>query len=150
MCLIFPVILIVIVTVILQSKEIESRNCWYALWLWLWLRQWQKITYKISPLKSKHSIAYCVSKRPPKLYNEAKRRNKANAVAFDTQRVTDYGHQERAFFKILELLGLGRHFRLIFWGTIGLFSAGLSAPILVLWAPCLCFILFNHYFYKKG
>jgi hypothetical protein len=30
--------------------------------------------------------------------------------------------------------------------TFGVFSAGLSAPILVLWVPCPCFPLINHYF----
>ena len=46
--------------------------------------------------------------------------------------ITDYGHPERAFFKNLELLGLGRHFGLKFFEAFGVFSAGLSAPILVL------------------
>jgi hypothetical protein len=32
---------------------------------------------------------------------------------------------------------------------LGIFSAKLSAPILVQWGPCPCFSLFNHYFYKK-
>ena len=34
------------------------------------------------------------------------------------------------------------------WG-IGVFSGNLPAPILVLWVPCPCFPLINHYFYKK-
>ena len=41
---------------------------------------------------------------------------------------TDYGHPERAFFKILELLGLGRHFGLKCFEAFGVFSA----PILIL------------------
>ena len=61
-------------------------------------------------------------------------------------RGTDYGHPERAFLKNLELLGLGRHFGLKFFEAFGVFSVGLSAPILVLWVLCPCFY---HYFYKK-
>ena len=34
-------------------------------------------------------------------------------------------------------------------GHFGVFSADLSAPILVQWVPCPCFSLINHYFYKK-
>ena len=34
-------------------------------------------------------------------------------------------------------------------GAFGVFSAKLSAPILVQWVPCPCFPLFNQYFYKK-
>ena len=60
--------------------------------------------------------------------------------------ITDYGHSEKAFFKNFEL-GLGRHFRLTFFEAFLISSAGLSAPILVLWGPC--FPLFIHYFYKK-
>ena len=33
--------------------------------------------------------------------------------------------------------------------VFGVFSADLSAPILVLWVRCPCFTLINHYFYKK-
>ena len=38
-----------------------------------------------------------------------------------------------------------------FWDIchLGLFSADLLALILVLWVPCPCFPLINHYFYKK-
>ena len=50
-----------------------------------------------------------------------------------TYQVTDYGHPERVFFRKSQ--------------TFGVFSADLSAPILVLWVPC--FPLINHYFYKK-
>ena len=57
--------------------------------------------------------------------------------------------QRELFFKNLELLGLGRYFGLKFFEAFGVFSTGLSAPILVLWVPCPCFPLFNHYFYKK-
>ena len=46
--------------------------------------------------------------------------------------LTDYGHPERAFFKNLKLLGLGRHFGLKCFEAFVVFSAGLSAPILVL------------------
>jgi hypothetical protein len=35
-----------------------------------------------------------------------------------------------------------------FWGIWGIFGY-ISALILVLWVPCPCFSLFNHYFYKK-
>ena len=34
-------------------------------------------------------------------------------------------------------------------GIFGVFSAKLSAPILVQWVPCPCFPLFHHHFYKK-
>ena len=33
--------------------------------------------------------------------------------------------------------------------NFGVFSADLSAPILVLWIPCPCFPLINHFFYKE-
>ena len=57
----------------------------------------------------------------------------------------DYGHPERAFvFKKLDFLGLGRHFGLKLFEAFGVFSAGLSAPILVLWVPFPCFPLFLH------
>ena len=42
---------------------------------------------------------------------------------------------QRAFFKNLELLGLGSYF-----GAFGVFSPGQSASILVLWVPCLLFL----------
>ena len=45
---------------------------------------------------------------------------------------TEYGYPEIAFFKNLELLGLSRHFGLKLFEALGVFSAGLSAPILVL------------------
>ena len=44
---------------------------------------------------------------------------------------------------------LSRQFGQIHFGAFGVFSADLSAPILVLWVPCPCFPLINHYFYKK-
>ncbi len=47
-----------------------------------------------------------------------------------------------------ELLGLGRQIGQINSGAFGVFSAKLSAPILVQEVPCPCFPLFNHYFYK--
>ena len=46
---------------------------------------------------------------------------------------TDYGHPERAFFKNLELLGLGRHFRLKLLEAFGLFLAGLTQGQLQEW-----------------
>ena len=48
-----------------------------------------------------------------------------------------------------KLLGLGWQFGQINFGAFGVFSADLSAPILVPWVPCPCFSLINHYFYKK-
>ena len=48
-----------------------------------------------------------------------------------------------------ELLGLGRQVWQINSGAFWVFSAKLSAPILVQWVRCPCFPLFNHYFYKK-
>ena len=62
---------------------------------------------------------------------------------------TDYGHPERTFFENPKLLGLGRQIGLKMFGAFGVISADLSAPILVLWVPCPCFPLINHYFYKK-
>jgi hypothetical protein len=38
-------------------------------------------------------------------------------------RFTDYGHPERAFFKNLKLLGLGRQIGLKFFEAVGEFSA---------------------------
>ena len=46
--------------------------------------------------------------------------------------VDEHGHPDRAFFKNFKLLGLGRHFGLNFFEALRLFSARLSAPILVL------------------
>jgi hypothetical protein len=40
--------------------------------------------------------------------------------------------ERELFFKSLELLGLGRHFGLKLFEALGVFLAGLSAPILVL------------------
>ena len=52
--------------------------------------------------------------------------------------------QREFFFKNLELImGLGRHFVLKCFEAFGVFSAGLSALILVLWVPYPCFSLFN-------
>ena len=48
-----------------------------------------------------------------------------------------------------ELLGLGRQIEQINSGTFEVFSAELSAPILIQWVTCSCFSLFHHYFYKK-
>ena len=57
--------------------------------------------------------------------------------------------RESFFFENPKLLGLGRQIGPKFFGAFGVFSADLSAPILVLWVPCPCFPLINHYFYKK-
>ena len=53
---------------------------------------------------------------------------------------------EAFFHRNPKLLGLGRQFGQI---SFGVFSADLSATILLLWVPCPCFPLSNHYFYKK-
>ena len=42
-----------------------------------------------------------------------------------------------------------RQFKQINFETFGVFSIDLSALILVLWVPCPCLLLINHYFYKK-
>ena len=55
---------------------------------------------------------------------------------FVTISCTDYGDPE---IQKYWTFGLGQ----TFWAEI--FSAGLSAPILILWVPCPCFPLFNHY-----
>ena len=47
-----------------------------------------------------------------------------------------------------ELLGLDRQIGKINFGAFGVFSAKLSAPILVQWVPCPCSPIINHYFYK--
>ena len=57
--------------------------------------------------------------------------------------------QRELFIKNLELLGLGRHFGLKFFEALGYFWLDYQASILVLWVPCPCFPIFNHYFYKK-
>ena len=64
------------------------------------------------------------------------------------------GHGQRtpneAFFhRNPKLLCLGRQFGQINFGAIGVFSADLSASILVLWVPCPCFPLIKNCFYKK-
>ena len=48
-----------------------------------------------------------------------------------------------------ELLCLGRQIGQINSGAFVVFSAKLSWPILVQWVPCPCFLLIDHYFYKK-
>ena len=63
---------------------------------------------------------------------------------------TNYGHSERAFFKNLEIWTWADILGLKCFEAFGVFSAGLSVPILVLWVPCPCFPLFNHYFFKKS
>ena len=69
---------------------------------------------------------------------------------------TDYGRPMKPFFHWNpKLLELGRQIGQINFGAFGIFSAELSVPILVHWvpcpqiSPCPCFLLFNHYFYKK-
>ena len=57
--------------------------------------------------------------------------------------------RESFFFENPKLLGSGRQiWPKNFW-AFGVFSADLSAPILVLWVSCPCFPLINHYFYKN-
>ena len=56
---------------------------------------------------------------------------------------------EAFFYWNPELLELGRQIGQINSVAFGIFSAKLSAPILVQWVPCPCFPLFNHYFYNK-
>ena len=56
---------------------------------------------------------------------------------------------EAFFHRNPKLLGLGRQLVQINFGAFGVFSADLSAPILVQWAPCPCYQFTNHYFYKK-
>ena len=48
-----------------------------------------------------------------------------------------------------QTVGLEQQIGQINFGAFGVFLAKLSASILVLWVPCLCFPLINHYFYKK-
>ena len=48
-----------------------------------------------------------------------------------------------------KLLGLGRQFGQTNFGGFGVLSADSSAPIFVMWVPCPCFPIINHYFYKK-
>ena len=65
---------------------------------------------------------------------------------FRTRR-TDHGLRmpnEAFFHQNPKLLGLDRQFGQINFGTFGVLSADLSAPILVLWVPCPCFPLINH------
>ena len=64
---------------------------------------------------------------------------------------TDYGRPISFFSSISRCFGLGQtHWADKFWGiSFGVFSAKLSASILVQWVPCPCFPWFNHYFYKK-
>ena len=56
---------------------------------------------------------------------------------------------EAFFHRNTKLLGLDRQFGQINFGAFGVFSVNLSVPILVLWVPCPCFPLINHYSYKK-
>ena len=62
---------------------------------------------------------------------------------------TDYGCPMKPFLLKSRTFGLGRQIGQINSRAFGVFSAKPSALILVLWVPCSCFPLFNHYFYKK-
>ena len=63
---------------------------------------------------------------------------------------TDYKRPMKPFFqRNSKLLGLGRQVGQINFGAFGIFSVDLSAPILIQWVPCPCFLLINHYLYKK-
>ena len=53
--------------------------------------------------------------------------------------------KEAFFHRNPKLLGLGRQLVQINFGAFGVFSADLSAPILVLWVLCPCFPLINNY-----
>ena len=74
-------------------------------------------------------------------------RNHLFWIVTGNSRATDA--QEAFFHWNPKLLGLSRQFGPINFGAFGVFSANLSAPILILWVPCPCFPLINHYFYKK-
>ena len=56
---------------------------------------------------------------------------------------------EAFFYQNPKLSGLGRQFGKIDFWAFGVFSSNLSAPILVVWIPCHCFPLINHYLHKK-
>ena len=55
--------------------------------------------------------------------------------------------QRELFFENSKRLGFGRQIGPKILGAFWVFSAKLSAPILVQYSPC--FLIFNHYFYKK-
>ena len=64
------------------------------------------------------------------------------AVYFSQNFYLEHGIRtpNEAFFHLNpKLLGLGRQFGQISFGTFEVFLAELSAPILVLWVPCPCF-----------
>ena len=65
---------------------------------------------------------------------------KNNACCTKVVIPTDYGLQMKLFFQ--QIINFGQ----INFGAFGIFSADLSAPILVLWVPCPCFPWINHYF----
>ena len=59
----------------------------------------------------------------------------------------DYERPMKPFSLKSRIFGLGQtNWANRFWG---IFGQTISIPILVQWVPCLCFSLFNHYFYKK-
>jgi hypothetical protein len=75
-----------------------------------------------------------------------------NSVISDNHLLStnDYRRPMKPFFcQNPKLLGLGQQFKQIHFGAFGVFSANLSAPILLQRVPCPCFQLINHYFYKK-
>ena len=101
-----------------------------------------------------------IGQRCTKLYHDIQRflcENKAVyivrphcTVSWIRARTTDT--QRELFSENPKLLGLGRQIGPKNLGAFGVFLANLSAPILVLWVPCPCFPLINHfkhYFYKK-
>ena len=64
--------------------------------------------------------------------------------------ITDYLRTPgESFFQKSRILGLGKHVGLKHLGKFRVFLADLSEPIFVLWVPCPCFPVINHYFYKK-
>ena len=58
-------------------------------------------------------------------------------------------HQTELFFENPNFLGLRSQIEPNILGAFWVFSAKLSAPVLVQWVPCPFFPLFNHYIYKK-
>ena len=63
---------------------------------------------------------------------------------------TDYGRPMKPFFiEIPNFWAWADKFGQINYAACGVFLVNLSAPILVLWVPCPCFPLIDHYFYIK-
>ena len=106
------------------------------------------ITTYVEQNKMMHRMQVCTSlSRNPKLFHRKEVDMVTGWECWDCI-VLKHGLRtpNEAFFHWnTKLLGLGRQFG-VFW----VLSADLSAPILVLlWVPCPCFSLINHYFYKK-